>query len=92
MCVMFQESCVLISIGCALKSINLDSSISIRYVNTKHQITDTQTKGSFTKEKERCFLHYPVTNTFAQRSDVQSVQAPLPGTIARSKEQPLGQK
>ena len=38
-------------------SINLDSKIQIRYIDTKHQLADTLTKGNFTRDEWNNVLH-----------------------------------
>ena len=37
--------------------INLDSTVQIRYIDTKHQLTDILTKGNFTRDEWNNLLH-----------------------------------
>ena len=45
--------------------INLDPKIQIRYINTKHQLTDILTKGTFTRDEWNNLLHLNNISNFS---------------------------
>ena len=48
---MFPEPTELLLIGYLIESINLDSKIKIKYIDTKNQLADILTKGNFTRDE-----------------------------------------
>ena len=62
-----------VALGWLFDKINLDSKIQIRYINTKHQVADTLTKGNFTRDEWNNLLHLLNISHFSSllRSEIQ---------------------
>ena len=74
-------------------SINLDSKIQIRYIDTKHQLADTLTKGNFTRDEWNNVLH--LFNVSHFRSTCWAKNSSLvrcPNTMAKKMSEQKGEE
>ena len=66
-----------------LDRIDLDSKIQIRYVDTKHQLADTLTKGNFTRDEWTNLLHLFNISHFSSTCCAKNSSLSCPKTMAK---------
>ena len=73
--------------------INLDSEIQIRYIDTKHQLTDILTKGNFTRDEWNNLLHLFNISHFSSACCAEnSSLISCPNTMAKRMQEQKGEE